>query len=259
VDERFQSFLKNKHIKQVFSSADTPSSNGQIENFNRTLKGLIRKYIATTDDDNWVSVLKKLVNNYNDTVHFTTGKTPNELAEPLDAASKKQTYEKLRKAAKQRSQLTSTKPKFVVGDEVRIKQDLEDRPRLAFTFSRDVYLVDKVFVPRNDLTAVSYRLRTLDGEILPERYYSEDLQKIKPIEREIKVPITYEISKILEPAMLNGRKAYRIAWKGYRGKKNQTLEPRSQLVKDAPRIVSNYERENDIDWNAVDRYTTEDD
>jgi transposase InsO family protein len=259
VDERFQSVLKKKHIKQVFSSADTPQSNGQIENFNRTLKGLIRKYIATTDNDDWVSVLKQLVNNYNNTVHFTTKKTPNELAQPIDAQDKKHIYEKLRKAAKQRSQLTSMKPKFVAGDEVRIKQDLEDRPRLAFTFSRDIYVIDKVFVPRNDLTAVSYRLRTLDGEILPERYYNEDLQKVNPVEREIRVPVTYEISKIIEPVFLDGNKAFRIAWKGYRGKKNQTLEPRSQLVKDAPRIVSNFERENDIDWNAVDRYTTGDD
>jgi hypothetical protein len=137
---------------------------------------------------------------------------------------------------------------------VRIKENLEDRPRLAFTFSRDIYVIDKVFVPRNDLTAVSYRLRTLDGEILPERYYNEDLQKVNPVEREVKVPVTYEISKIVEPVMLNGNKAFRIKWKGYRSKKDETIERRSQLVKDAPKIIHRYENVYDIDWDNVDQY-----
>jgi hypothetical protein len=74
-----QDFLKSKGIKQRFSRSHTPQTQGGIERFNGTLKRSIFTYLTQNRTYNWESVLESIVNNYNNTVHSTTGATPREI------------------------------------------------------------------------------------------------------------------------------------------------------------------------------------
>lgn len=252
-NEKVARFLASKGVKQVFSSADTPQANGAIERFNRTVKGLVRRYISYTDKIDWPTQIKKLIDNYNNTRHETTGKVPNAVAGERSTEALNETEKRLRRAVAKRG-LPTAKPKFKVGDLVRIREDTEERPRLAFTFSREIYEVAQVVVKRATTQAASYRLADPDtAEFLPGLYYDADLLKVRNREaaNPIKTPKVYEISRLEEPVLLNGQKAYIVRWRGYRRKIDLTPELRSQLLEDAPRIVRDYEREHQIDWRRA--------
>ena len=72
------------HIKQVFGLPSKPWSNGQVERLNRTLKRALIIGMQIQGNNNWVKILPQFVQNYNDSVHSVTGKTPNELDEEED-------------------------------------------------------------------------------------------------------------------------------------------------------------------------------
>lgn len=247
----FKQYLESKDIKQILSSAHNPASNGLVENWNRTIKGLIRRYITVTDNEDWVKILPKLVENYNNSRHITTGKTPNELSQLTDSAELETVNSKIRKGTIQRVGELGQKPKFSVGDLVRIKEDQENRDRLAFTYSRDIFAITKVYNPKSELTAPSYSLIDSDGDEVPGRFYETDLLKVSKVENELKLPEKWEISRLAEPVLLNNKKAYRVIWKGFRKHSDRTIELRDDLMKDAPKIVTAYERENLIDWKKV--------
>jgi len=68
--------LDNLHIKHITSLPYKPSSNGQVERFNRTIKGMIMQYMAASNLHRYLDVLPKIVENYNNTHHTTIKSTP---------------------------------------------------------------------------------------------------------------------------------------------------------------------------------------
>lgn len=101
--EKFINLLKSKNIRQVFSLPYKPQSNGNIEKFNGTLKKLINISLKTSNSRDWVSILPKLVDNYNNVVNSTTKKTPNEINEE----NYKEVHENIKKLFHQKELLTS--------------------------------------------------------------------------------------------------------------------------------------------------------
>jgi len=67
--------LDNLHIKHITSLPYKPSSNGQVERFNRTIKGMIMQYMAASNWGRYLDVLPKIVENYNNTYHTTIKST----------------------------------------------------------------------------------------------------------------------------------------------------------------------------------------
>jgi len=68
--------LDNLRIKHITSLPYKPSSNGQVERFNRTIKGMIMPYMAASNSCRYLDVLPKIVENYNNTYHTTIKSTP---------------------------------------------------------------------------------------------------------------------------------------------------------------------------------------
>jgi len=56
--------LEDLHIKHITSLPYKPSSNGQVEQFNRTIKGMIIQYMAASNLPRYLDVLPKIVENY---------------------------------------------------------------------------------------------------------------------------------------------------------------------------------------------------
>jgi hypothetical protein len=49
---------------------------------------------------------------------------------------------------------------------------------------------------------------------------------------------------LIKPLVRNGEPYYEVAWLGYRGQ--NTIEPRSTLIEDAPKIVKNFEKLHEV-------------
>ena len=75
--EGFARHVKEKWgSKVIHSSAYKPSTQGQIERLNSTLKGLLNSHMGKYDSKRWVDVLQACIDNINTTKHSTTGHTP---------------------------------------------------------------------------------------------------------------------------------------------------------------------------------------
>jgi len=67
--------LNDLNIKHITSLSYKPSSNGQVELFNRAIKGMIMQYMAASNSCRYLEVLPKIVENYN-TYHTAIKSTP---------------------------------------------------------------------------------------------------------------------------------------------------------------------------------------
>lgn len=91
-------------------------------------------------------------------------------------------------------------------------------------------------------------------KIYSERFTDAGLLKIDPnIETEIKDRTErFRIRRIEKPLMRRVDKKYtpsfEVSWIGFRSTKDNTIEPRSNLLNDAPKLVHTYEREHDVVW-----------
>lgn len=77
--ELMRDLYESLGIKHISSFPYKPSSNGQIERFNRTIKGMILQYMAAHDTRKYIDVIDKILHNYNNTYHTTIKETPQNL------------------------------------------------------------------------------------------------------------------------------------------------------------------------------------
>jgi transposase InsO family protein len=179
--------LERRHgFKQVFSSSYSPSSNGCVERFNKTLKMLIRHHFVSKQTKNWINVLPLLLANYNSAIHSTTKFTPDELEEAWENETREgnnkldQARVNLIKRAKH-SLGAEPKETVCVGDNVRILSSRRKKPMKTSeiklrrpTWTEKVWEVEQVSMPKvADLSLPRY---TLVGST--ERFYASELQKI---------------------------------------------------------------------------------
>lgn len=83
----FKEFLKTKNINIIFTSVDTPFSNGLNERLNQTLVNKIRcKYNEKETKTAWTTIAHECTKLYNETVHSVTKFTPKYLLEGEDVS-----------------------------------------------------------------------------------------------------------------------------------------------------------------------------
>jgi Integrase core domain len=86
VSKFFKTMCKVLGVRQVFTTAYHPSTNGQCERFNRTALEAIIHYVSA-NQDNWDELVHITTYAYNTTVHSSTGYTPFELTFGHDTPS----------------------------------------------------------------------------------------------------------------------------------------------------------------------------
>ena len=260
-----QDYLQRKNIKQVFSNAYTPQSNGQVEKWNGILKRLIYMNLHKNQKYDWVGDLDNLVKNYND-AYQTAIKTSPALAqkgalenagdaEDLDGEfgknAKGATLANIKKSKEKT--LGKTEVKFKVGDKVRIaleaiKPAQERAPAIVTNIDRikwtkEIYTVRQVNNPKNGVSAPYYYV---DGKYDGQQFYSQHLQPVDEIEAPTETTVRYIVSGLLYPLIKNNQPHYRVRWKYYRKANEQTEEPRTQLLDDVPLMVRRFEE----DWQV---------
>ena len=249
ISKAFQDLLKQNNIKQILSQPGKPWSNGQVEKMNQTLKRIIKKY-RFVDNKDWVKLLPDILENINNVPNDTTGISPNDII--ADKSLWEQVNENITGKVKK---FTNTDvPKFEVGDIVRVQM-----PSGSDTnYSREVFKVEEVFKPKAVSSfAPSYFISDMRGKLVSEkgvikRFYNEDLLKIPDIEEEDDHDNKFTISRIVRPTVRNNVPSYEIRWKNYTAKDN-TIEPRDNLLEDIPKKLRAYERSNKIEWYQTDK------
>lgn len=73
-----QDLFEKYGIKHITSKPASPWTNGCIERVWGTIKQMLYKYQSITGRENWVAILPKLTESYNNTYHRSIGKSPTE-------------------------------------------------------------------------------------------------------------------------------------------------------------------------------------
>lgn len=240
--KQFQKLMEDNDIKQVFSLPYKPQSNGQVERTNGTLKQMILKDLQAKDSYDWVSSLDTIVRNINNAEQSTTGMKPNDVADE-DTERNKEVKEKIKRKVTRK--LVMEKPKFKVGQKVRIATDKEELNEgiTGHRWSKKIYTIDSMTIPANKIAAVSYRVKGIKRKL-----YQDELQLIESVKNTTEQPKKYVVKKLVEPKVQRGVQGYIVRWRGYK-EADDTFEPREKLLEDVPKIVNKFEKQEGIKWS----------
>ena len=136
ISKHFKDFLKKKKIKLYHTENEEKSS--IVERWNRTMKNKMWKMFSANNNTIYWDKLDKLVDDYNNTKHSSVKMTPKE-------ASKKENEEKVFiNLYDDLIYWKPKKPKFTIGDEVRIskyKRQIFDKGYTP-NWTEEVFIVD---------------------------------------------------------------------------------------------------------------------
>mgnify|MGYP002775180756 CR=1 FL=1 len=111
--ENFQKLMKENNINHYSTFSNLKAS--IVERVNRTLKNKMWKQFSIQGNYKWIDILKKMVNDYNNTIHSTTGMKPIK----VNKKNEKQLWKSVFKSIKI---IDTRKQKFKIGDSVRISK-----------------------------------------------------------------------------------------------------------------------------------------
>lgn len=213
-NEKFKSYLKKRGIK--FYTTNQPSVKAAVvERFNRTLKDKMFKYFTKYNTYNYVKVLPKLLQSYNNRKHSSIGIPPSKVS-VSNAFQVAQNLSRIRRRG-----LVRSKVKFEVGDYVRVSKE-----RTPFTkgytpnYSTEIFKVKAIM---KGLKVPTYQLEDLNGEEIKGTFYREELVRVRMTDAS-----EFQIDKILKRRRKGKKLEYLIKWRGY-GDEFNSWEPASAV------------------------------
>ena len=187
--------LLNKHNIKLYSTENEEKSS-VVETWNRTMKEKMWKQFTAENSTEWVDILRKLLAEYNNTKHRSISMTPTEASEKKNEGT---VYFNLYGDMKR----SSTKPKFTVGDKVRISKYKRPVFDKAYTpnWTEEVFVVGKI----QHTDPITYKLKDLNSEEIQGSFYEQELLRAT---QEI-----FRTEKVIRRD--NKRKQALVKWKGY--------------------------------------------
>ena len=197
-NKRFKRFLKINNI-EIYSTYNEQKS-VVAERFIRTLNNKILKRMTAVSKNVYFDVLDDIVNKYNNTVHRTIK------MKPIDVTS--DSY------AEYNEDSNVTKPKFKVGDHVRIsKYKNIFAEGCTQNWSEEVFVVSKI----KKTVPWTYVISDLNGEKIAGSFCEKELQKTSQEK--------FRIEKVLKR---KGDKLY-VKWKGYDNSFNSWIDKKDLI------------------------------
>ena len=169
VSKHFKEFLKKNKIELYYTENEEKSS--VVESWNKTMKNRMWKMFSANNNTVYWDKLDKLVDGYNNTKHSSIEMTPIE-------ASKKENEEKVfANLYGDLIYLKPKKPKFSIGDKVRISKYKRRVFYKGYTpnWTEEIFVVDKILLTK----PVTYKIVDLLGEEIEGSFYEKELQKAK--------------------------------------------------------------------------------
>jgi len=237
INDKFTDYLQKNGIKQILGEASKPQSNGMVERVNGVIKELIQKALEINEKFDWVKNLNKLIDNINNSQHSITGFTPNDIQKAFKNNDKIVLDSAYSKELKKKKSNISREV-FEKGDLVRLYRP-SDKTRQIW--SNEVYEIVRVYKPKKSYSVFEYKV-----EGFPDRFKEEELLKVvgEPQNKIMRVE-KFVISKLIKPVIQSIKVYYEVKWKNH---KDTTLEPRQTLLQDIPKMLSQFEKKNDINF-----------
>ena len=187
-------FFEDHNIKIYYTNSNLKAV--VIERFNRSLRELMMKEFAKTNNTIWYNILPKLIKFYNNRFHNTIKDKPININKSNEKYIKNTIY---------KCNITNKIPNFKINDIVRIslkRRELLDKPSSNIEWSEELLKIHSI----NKSNVITYEITDMNNEIIQGIFYEKELQKSK-----MKEDGLYIIEKIIKKV---GNK-YLVKWKGY--------------------------------------------
>ena len=200
ISKHFKDFLKRYNIT-LYHTQNEEKSN-VVERWNRTMKNKMWKMFSANNNTVYWDKLDKLVDYYNNRKHSSIKMSPTEASKK---ENEKQVFTNL---YEDEIFLKPKKPKFSIGDKVRISKYKRRVFDKGYTpnWTEELFVIDKV----NLTKPVTYNVVDLLGEKVEGSFYEKELQKARQQ--------TFRIEKVVKRD--NKKKKALVKWKGYSDKFN---------------------------------------
>lgn len=173
--KEFISVLDEDDTRHHFFHANEENKNAIVERFNLTLSRILQKIRTSTKNYNWASYLSDVIDNYNNTIHSTTNKTPKSIF--YEGEFNEQVYNVVENP-------------FKVNDKVRIinkKKTFEKGDK--FKLSAEVYTIESIIGEKIKLvgktkTFKPYQIyKAVEGNTIEEPKSETKINKIKQLHK----------------------------------------------------------------------------
>ena len=200
ISKHFKDFL-NRHNIMMYHTQNEEKSN-VVERWNRTMKNKMWKMFSANNNTVYWDKLDKLLDDCNNRKHCSIKITPTEASKK---GNEKQVFANL---YKDEIYLKPKKPKFSIGDKVRLSKYKRRVFDKGYTpnWTEELFVIDKV----NLTKPVTYNVVDLLSEKVEGSFYEKELQKAKQQ--------TFRIEKVVKRD--NKKKKALVKWKGYSDKFN---------------------------------------
>ena len=186
----------NKDVKELIElySTENEEKSSVVERWIRTMKERMWKYFTDNNTNHYVGILPDLVEDYNNTKHSSIKMTP------VEASKKKNEMRVWRNLYPDHLEIRDIKPKFSVGDKVRIskkKKTFEEGYTTRWT--EEIFTIVEV----KHTLPVTYKIADLNKEEIQGTFYEPELQKTSQQ--------LFRIEKVIK----RRKKKSLVKWKGY--------------------------------------------
>src|SRR6059036_753294 len=202
----FQKLLKDRNIRHYTSENDDIKAS-VVERFNRTLKGMMWRYLTHTSSGRYIDVLPQLVSSYNNTYHRSIKMAPSEVTAQNEAVVRWRLYP---------SAALPPKWRYKVGQSVRIKQSKRVfKKGYEPSWTEEVFTIASLY-PSDPPT---YIPKDLLGEEIKGKFYEQEIQPITHRTDDI-----YVVERVIKTRRRGKRTEYFVKWRNYPDKFNSWVD-----------------------------------
>ena len=186
--------LLEKHNIQMYSTENEEKSS-VCERWNRTIKTKMWKELTVQGNTQYLNILPKILKQYNNTKHSSTKMSPVEASQKKNGVVYFNLYGDMEQS--------SSKPKFKIGDKVRISKYKRKTFDKGYTpnWTEEVFIVDTI----QYTNPITYKLKDLNNEEIKGSFYEPELLKTAQNIFRIEKTIRRDYKK----------KQALVKWKGY--------------------------------------------
>ncbi len=244
VNSTVAAFLQTQGIGQILTSNQSQAA--FIERCWKSIKKRIVKYMEDRRTSRYVDVIQDVVKGYNETYHSAIKMAPNEVTRDNDLLVEfnEMTYRKSKESKPLKVKLENEKdpiiPAFPKVRKKKYEFPIDTPVRVTLRrnkivseyderWSKEIFYVESRKI-RDGLDV--YKIRDEEGEVLIGNFYRQELQRVKPAEKDK----LYDIKKIIKSRIVKDkkgveRKEFFVSFIGFPAKFNQWL-PESAVKTD---------------------------
>jgi hypothetical protein len=217
INSKLKTLLKENQIKH-FTSNDEIIKCAIVERFNRTLKGKMFKYFTSKGTRRYIDVLPALIASYNNSYHRSIKMKPIEVCDENEKIVFKNIYG------------YDTLRDLILANKTKAKIKSGDKVRMAYThkpFDKGYYpnWTDNIFTVEKSIKGEKqyvFRLKDEKGNIVEQRFYPQEIQKIKEN--------LFRVEKVIKERQRRGMKEVLVKWLNYPSSYNSWI-PKTELKK----------------------------